>query len=94
MEGQDGQTRAAVVKVASRGQQHTILKRPVQLLYPFEIHCESTETTPPETSLDPESSELLPDSDTVTDRVCPKRAAAEKADKIRRDWIAELEKDD
>lgn len=91
MEGQDGQTRAAVVKVASRDQQHTILKRPVQLLYPLETHCESTETTIPETSLDPEP---LPDSDTVTDRIRPKRAAAEKADKVRREWIAELEKDD
>ena len=94
MEGRDGQTRAAVVKVASRDQQHTILKRPVQLLYPLETRCESTETTIPETSLDPEPSEPLPDSDTVTDRIRPKRAAAEKADKVRREWIAELEKDD
>ena len=38
MEGRDGQTRAAVVKVASRDQQHMILKKPVQLLYPLEIH--------------------------------------------------------
>ena len=93
MKGQNGQARAAVVKVASRDQQHTILKRPVQLLYPLEIHCESTGMTPPETSLDPEPSELLPDSDIVTERVRPKRAAAEKADEVRREWIAELEKD-
>ena len=92
-EGRDGRTRAAVVKVASCNQQHSILKRPVQLLYPLEIHCELAGTTPPEASLDPELSESLLEEDPVTERVRPKRAAAKKADKVRREWIAELEKE-
>ena len=37
MKGQDGLTRAAVVRVASRDQQQSILKRSVQLLYPLDI---------------------------------------------------------
>ena len=37
MRGRDGQTRAAIVKVASHDRQHLILKRPIQLLYPLEI---------------------------------------------------------
>ena len=35
--GRDGQTRAAVVRVALRDRQHVLLRRPVQLLYPLEI---------------------------------------------------------
>ena len=88
LQGRDGQTRAAVVKVAARDQQHTMLKRPVQLLYPLETHCAST------TATHPEPSEMLPNSDTVTDRIRPKRIAAEKADEVRREWIAELVEDD
>ena len=35
--GADGLPRSALVRVASRDRQHTLLKRPVQLLYPLEI---------------------------------------------------------
>jgi len=42
MKGRDGLTRAAVVKTVSRERQQSILKRPIQLLYPLEVHCEST----------------------------------------------------
>ena len=96
MRGRDGQTRAAIVKVASRDRQHSILKRPIQLLYPLEIQCESTETSCAKTTLDPESNESSPDGDiaTLTEQIRPKRAAAKKADTVRREWIAELEKDD
>ena len=98
MKGQDGLTRAAVVRVASRDQQQSILKRFVQLLYPLEIRCESaeitpSETTPSETPVDPEPCEPLPEDD-VTEQVRPKKAASKKADELRREWIAELEKDD
>ena len=58
MRGRDGQTRAAIVKVASRDRQHSILKRPIQLLYPLEIQYESTETSRTKTTLDPESMSL------------------------------------
>ena len=35
--GADGLPRSALVRVASRDRQHTLLKRPVRLLYPLEI---------------------------------------------------------
>ena len=37
--GSDGLPRSALVRVATRDRQHTLLKRPLQLLYPLEI-CE------------------------------------------------------
>lgn len=67
------------------------MKRPIQLLYPLEIHCESTETTPPEAAFDPNP---LPEQEDVLERVRPKRAAARKADEVRKEWIVELERDD
>ena len=94
LKGQDGLTRAAVVKIASRDQQHTILKRPIQLLYPLEIHCKTTATIPSPAPREPKPREPLPAEDDVTERVRPKRAAARKADEVRREWIAELEKGD
>ena len=90
----DGLIRAAVVKVASRERQHSILKRPIQLLYPLEIHYGSTVATPSQASLDPKSIEPSPAEDDVTEQVRPKRAASKKADEVRRQWIAELEKSD
>ena len=91
MKGRDGQTRAAVVKIASCDQQHSILKRPIQLLYPLEIQCESTEKDlPPGT----ECSKSLPQPPDTTEHARPKRVATKKADEVRRGWIAELEKDD
>ena len=81
--------------MASRDRQYSILKKPTQLLYPLEIQCESTEMSRNKTPLDPESSEFSPDNDnvTVTEQIRPKRAAAKKADIVRRQWIAELEDD-
>ena len=77
---------------ASRDWQHTILKRPIQLLYPLEIHCKTTATIPSPAPREPKPREALPAEDDVTERVRPKRAAARKADEVRREWIAELEK--
>ena len=39
--GKDGQHRGAVLRVAARGGQATTLQRPLQLLYPLEIHDSS-----------------------------------------------------
>ena len=94
MKGQDGLIRAAIVKVASRERQHLILKRPIQLLYQLEIHCGSTAATPSQAPLDPKSCEPSPAEDDLTEQVCLKRAASKKADEVRRQWIAELEKSD
>ena len=35
--GPDGMPRSALVRVATRDRQHTMLKRPLQLLYPLEV---------------------------------------------------------
>ena len=67
------------------------MKRPIQLLYPLEIHCKTTATTPSQGPLDPKPREGLTAKD-VTERVRPKGAASRKADEVRREWIAELEK--
>ncbi len=40
--GNDGQTRGAVVRVASADRRPTLLRRPLQLLYPLEIHDKET----------------------------------------------------
>ena len=95
MKRRDGLIRAAVVaKVASHERQHSILKRPIQLLYPLEIHYGLTAATPSQAPLDAKSCEPLPAEDDVTEQVRPKRAASKKADEIRKQWIAELEKSD
>ena len=36
--GSDKQSRAALVRVACRDRQHVLLRRPIELLYPLEIH--------------------------------------------------------
>jgi len=60
------------------------------LLYPLEIRCESTETTPSEAPLDPKPSEPLPEAD-VTEEVCPKRAASNEGDSLLQNWGKTIE---
>ena len=98
--GCDGLVRAAVVRVAGSDRQQSTLRRPVQLLYPLEIHSDistvtSSEDTP-ELSSEPEYCEQNHSED--VDGVDPpnrhKRDAARRATKVTKDWITELEKDD
>ncbi len=91
MKGQNGLTRAATAKVASRDRQHSMLRRPIQLLYLLEIHSASTETSPSVSLLRPEPTEDLPERVEVNKRARPKRAAAKRADEARREWIVGLE---
>ena len=49
---------------------------------------------PSQAPLDPKPCEPSPTEDDVTEQVRLKRAAAKKADEIRKQWIAELEKSD
>ena len=98
--GRDGLTRAAVVKVAGSNRQQSTLKRPVQLLYPLEIRSDistvtSSEETPEPIS-EPESHEQdhSENVDSVDSPLLPKRDAAQRARKVTKDWIIELEKDD
>ena len=46
--GRDGEVRGAVLRVASKGLQATVLQRPIQLLYPLEVSspCPQLESTP------------------------------------------------
>ena len=78
--GKDNKIRAAVVKVKSKRGRTTLLKRPVQKLFPLEI-CHEPETTvqnEPETTVqnDEDNPEVLLRR--------PRRAAALSADYIRR----------
>ena len=90
LKGQDGLTRAATVKVASSDQRTTILKRPVQLLYPLEISSETylAEGTTNSDCATEEVSEETPHSQTR-----PRRVAAQNADAIRRACMEENEDD-
>ena len=58
------------------------------MLYPLEIHCESTNITNPEKPFVPEPAE------DATKQVRPKRTAAKKAVEAIRSWVTELDKDD
>lgn len=43
IEGKDGYARGAILKVAARGDQATTLQRPLQSLYPLEVHASSSD---------------------------------------------------
>ena len=91
LKGRDGLTRAAVVRVTASARQHSTLKRPIQLLYPLEVYSE-TEATPTEDSSTESPKETLPELGAeAIPPTRPKRAAAKRADEVRRGWIAELE---
>ena len=91
--GADGLPPSALVRVASRDRQHTLLKRLVQLLYPLEISqsknldhtsggTTSAQSQPDKT---PETRELVTESLKTCEPVrCPVQAAAKKAAERRR----------
>lgn len=89
--GKDGQTRAATVRIVSRDRQHTILNRPIQLLYPLELHCEPDDSEYTDNEVEP--AESIPEEQ-ETRPTRPKRAAAIRNEEARREWIAEMEKDE
>ena len=96
--------RVATARLASRGRQHSILCRPVQLLYPLEICFKSAVNNPVELTHDPqtpethtrksspslETMESTLKQDTPEEQSLSRRAAARWSDDIRREWIAEL----
>ena len=98
--GADGLPRSALVRVASRDRQHTLLKRPVQLLYPLEIsqpeHLD--DTSGGTTNAQPQPDKTSETREPVTEplETCgpvrrPVRAAAKKAAERRRVWVKELQ---
>ena len=87
--GRDNLPRSALVRVATRDRQHTLLKRPLQLLYPLEIH----EPEPPEAPSENVSTFSQTFDAPVPERR-PIRAAARRANERRRIWIQELQDPD
>lgn len=101
--GRDGLTRAAVVKVAASDRRYSTLRRPIQLLYPLEIHSNVSPvqdvfaTPPSEDTPDPEKPNPATgpdDLDTPAQPTRPKRDAARRATKVTKVWISELQKSD
>ena len=73
-----------LVRVATRDRQHTLLKRPIQLLYPLEIG--GSESSGDTTGSTGDSRTLeTPERDAR-----PVRAAARRANEQRKVWIQEL----
>ena len=93
LKGRDGLVRAAIIKISSPNRPCSILKRPVQFLYPLEISSASVSPVATQDSDHSKSSsaEKKEDSADTTNQVRPRRAAARGADKVRRAWIAQLE---
>lgn len=86
--GADGSTRGAVVRVSSRKRRPTTIKRPVQRLYPLEIHSATTEH---KLAVKEGEDDYEEDDEPEVPRTRPRRAAAVEAEKRRRQWIKELE---
>ena len=72
----------STVKVASCDQQNSILRRPIQLLYPHEIHSKFTDTSPSEAILDSETPEYTLEEVGADTQVRLKRAAARRANEL------------
>ena len=78
----DGKARGAVVQVVSKGGKLATLRRPLQLLYPLEINCKTTEQ---EGSVEGESSvQAQPESRR------PRRKAAVAGEQLIRQWIVDM----
>ena len=77
--GGDGQSRGAVVQVTSKGGKVTILRRPLQLLYPLEINCKLTE-----------ESEEVNDVQEPTESARPRRKSAIAGEQLIKHWIKDM----
>ena len=93
--GQDGLPRNALVGVTARDQQHTLLKRPLHLLYPLDVAgAEEPEVTsevagaeePEVTVENAERDVCSTSSDQPVARERPVRAAAVRANEQMKAW--------
>ena len=82
----DGQVRDAEVRVQGKGKRTGLLKRPLNLLYPLEINCVVNLTNGQEK----ESGSQGPEPQTQVTSSRPRRRAAAEGERLRREWIAEL----
>lgn len=101
--GRDGMIRGAAVKVASKGQQQSLLRPPIQLLYPLEVHgqqeapvekaTDGSENREPDTQEQDEAgcTDVSPGFPDQELRRSSKRIAAKQADYRRRACMFELE---
>ena len=94
--GRDGRVRGAVLRVATKGR-CSILRRPLQLLYPLEIETPgnpSKEVTM--AAQDTPTSNEVEDSEITVSQECgrrPMREAAKRANENRQVWIQELQEE-
>ena len=88
--GKDGRARGAILKVSARGDQATTLQRPLQLLYPLEIHCSASKDD--EASSDEQP--IISEDDNELEVRKSRRAASVKAQEHFKDWSAQLLEDD
>ena len=84
----DGQNRGTEVRVqAKKSKRTSLLRRPLQLLYPLEVRCAASETARLEPVLEPR--EQSPQWLVRGNR--ERRKAAVEGERLRREWIAELQ---
>ena len=89
--GQDGLPRSALVRVSARDQQHMLLKRPLQLLYPLEVAgAEELEVSVENAKQDVCSTPDVP----VASAKRPVRAAAVRANEWMKAWVQQFENED
>ena len=94
-EGRDGLPRSALVRVAAKQQQHTLLKRPLQRLYPLEIEDPETVSNPKTSNSSPEVISVDQEEPVIERaRLRPLCAAAKEGNERRRVWVQELENTD
>jgi hypothetical protein len=78
----DGSSRGAVVHVMSKKGRTTMLRRPLQLLYPLEINCKCVE--------EQEESEVESNVQESTQAERPRRRAAIGGEQLIRHWIKDM----
>ena len=89
--GQDGLPCSALVRVSARDQQHTLLKRPLQLLYPLEV---AGAEEPEDYIKNAKRDVCSTASDVPVARKQPVRAAAVRTNEQMKACVQQLEKED
>ena len=83
--GKDGRVRGAVLKLPAKDGQTTLLRRPLQLLYPLEINCqigEQTSAAQDSNGGEPEQFDEVP-SEHATRRRSQRTAARQANDQLK-----------
>ena len=86
----DGRATGVILKVSARGNQATTFQRPLQLLYPLEIHCSASKDDEALSDGQP----IVSEDDNELEVRKSRRAASVKAQEHFKDWSAQLLEDD